>query len=198
MLITDSTLLGASVGLVFAVLGPPSAHCSHHDAVHVEPGLTQRCGVGLTQTALEHVQKRLAHHLTEWRQAQNHFPSKFSHTWNCSGRAELWDVAGPYSERLRADSHCLMLPPKVEQKVLQGVEIIQVVDSRINHKHDLWPQRRASDVNCTNTCGGHGGTVLSPWWHDQGTPGWKGSLVWSHSLCYSWKDLGVRGPAQTV
>lgn len=57
--------LCASVGLVLAVLGPPSAHGCYHDAVHVEPGLTQRRRVSLAQTALQHVEKGLTHHLKE-------------------------------------------------------------------------------------------------------------------------------------
>lgn len=57
--------LCTSVGLVFAVLGPPSAHGCHHNAVHVEPGLTQGRCVGLAQTALQHVEKGLTHHLKE-------------------------------------------------------------------------------------------------------------------------------------
>lgn len=55
--------LCASVGLVLAILGPPSTHGRHHDAVHVEPGLTQRRCVGLAQTALQHVEEGLTHHL---------------------------------------------------------------------------------------------------------------------------------------
>ena len=47
--------LCTSVGLVLAVLGPPSAHGCYHDTVHVEPGLTQWRRVGLAQTALQHV-----------------------------------------------------------------------------------------------------------------------------------------------
>lgn len=30
-----------------------------------------------------------------------------------------------------------MLPPKVEQKVLQGVKVVQVADCRIDHEHHL-------------------------------------------------------------
>ena len=64
----------ASVGLVLAILGPPSAHGCHHDGVHVEPGLTQRRRVALAQTALQHVEKGLTHHL---------HGSKQTHTTTC-------------------------------------------------------------------------------------------------------------------
>lgn len=59
----DLTTTGASVGLVFAIFGIPSAHHCYHNAVHVEPGLTQRCRVGRAQTALQHVEKGLTHRL---------------------------------------------------------------------------------------------------------------------------------------
>jgi len=73
--------LCASVGLVLAILGPPSAHCRYHNAVHVEPGLTQRRCVGLAQAALQHVEKGLTHHLQKstqtskqtYREKQNVF-----------------------------------------------------------------------------------------------------------------------------
>lgn len=48
------------------------------------------------------------------------------------------------------------------------------------------------------TCSGHCGEQSSPWWHVPGTLGWRGSLVWSHSLYCSGKDWGAQGPAQTV
>lgn len=54
---------GASVSLVLAVFGPPSAHGGYHNAVHVEPSLAQGRCVGLAQTTLQHVEKRLTHHL---------------------------------------------------------------------------------------------------------------------------------------
>lgn len=53
----------ASVCLVLAVFGPPSAHGCYHNAVHVEPGLPQGCCVGLAQTTLQHVEKGLTHSL---------------------------------------------------------------------------------------------------------------------------------------
>lgn len=37
-----------------------------------------------------------------------------------------------------------MLPPKVEQKVLQGVKVVQVADCCVDHKHHL-------DITCTYT-----------------------------------------------
>lgn len=43
----------------------------------------------------------------------------------------------PYGERLRVDSHGLMLPPEVEQKVLQGVQVVQVAHRRVHHQHHL-------------------------------------------------------------
>lgn len=52
-----------SVSLVLAVFGPPSAHGCYHNAVHVEPGLTQGRCVGLAQTTLQHVEKGLTHNL---------------------------------------------------------------------------------------------------------------------------------------
>ena len=48
--------------------------------------------------------------------------------------------------------------------------------------------------SCSGECGEHS----SPWWHVPGTRGWRGSLVWSHSLYCSGKDWGAQGPAQTV
>lgn len=33
-----------------------------------------------------------------------------------------------------------MLLPEVEQKVLQGVKVIQVADGRVDHKHHLRPR----------------------------------------------------------
>lgn len=52
-----------SIGLVFSVFGPASGHGGHHKAVHIEPGLAQRCRVCRTQTALKHIQQRLSNHL---------------------------------------------------------------------------------------------------------------------------------------
>lgn len=63
--------LCASVSLVLAVFGPPLAHGCYHNAVHVEPGLTQRCCVGLAKTALQHVEKGLTHHLKKSKTNKN-------------------------------------------------------------------------------------------------------------------------------
>lgn len=136
--------LCTSVSLVLAVLGPPSAHGCYHDAVHVEPGLTQRCGVGLAQTALQHVEKRLTDHLKKSKTNKNTNTGKrtfFPHSpfifvfpflrWVVT--MKFW----PYSKWLGVDSHCLMLPPKVEQEILQGVKVVQVADCCIDHKHHL-------------------------------------------------------------
>jgi len=42
-----------------------------------------------------------------------------------------------YGKRLRVDPRRLMLPPKVEQEVLQGVKVVQMADRCIDHKHHL-------------------------------------------------------------
>lgn len=54
----------------------------------------------------------------------------------------VWKAAlcGSYGKRLRVDPHCLMLSPQVEQKVLQGVKVVQVADGSIDHKHHLESQ----------------------------------------------------------
>lgn len=127
--------LRASVGLVLlvlVVLGPPSTHRRYHDAVHVEPSLTQRRRVGLAQTALQHEEKGLPQHLKESNTPLDKYPSLSN-----SYVEVLLQKCLSYSERLRADSHCLMLFPEIDQEFLQRVKIIQVGDGCINHKHHL-------------------------------------------------------------
>lgn len=205
--------LCASVSLVLAVLGPPSAHGCYHDAVHVEPGLTQRRRVGLAQTALQHVEKGLTHQLEKPKtnkntntQKEKHIFLQLIHLRNCFSKS-CTIKRFSYSKWLRVDSHCLMLPPKVEQKVLQRVKVVQVADCCIDHKHHLHHAQRYMQIRRTfenvhkhqlYTCSGQCGGRSSPWWHVPGTRGWRGSLVWSHSLYCSGKDWGAQGPAQTV
>lgn len=80
--------LRVSVSLVLTVLGPPSAHGCYHDAVHVEPGLTQRRRVGLAQTALQHVEKGLTHHLKKSKTNQNTNTHK-AHIIHCALSCEI-------------------------------------------------------------------------------------------------------------
>lgn len=51
--------------------------------------------------------------------------------------SEKLHYGGSYSKRLWFDSHCLMLSAQVEQKVLQGVKVVQVADCSVDHKHHL-------------------------------------------------------------
>lgn len=202
--------LCASVGLVLAILGPPSAHCSYHDAVHVEPGLTQWRCIGLAETALQHVEKGLTHHLKTSKQTSTQ-TQKEKFIWTPSHMEQLFESCirrcWSYSKRLCLDSHCLMLSPKVDQKFFQGVKIVQVADCCINHKHHLGAQIVAKTVfksvrihsfKYMSILSGHCGQRSSPWWHGPGTQGWRGSLVWNRSLYCSGKDWAVQGPAQTV
>lgn len=137
----DLTTTGASVGLVFAIFGIPSAHHCYHNAVHVEPGLTQRCRVGRAQTALQHVEKGLTHRLQNTQEKKKEKKKVFTAH---SLMKLLWQSCAircwSYGKWLRSDSHCLMLLPEVEQKVLQGVKVIQVADGRVDHKHHLRPR----------------------------------------------------------
>lgn len=147
--------LCASVSLVLAILGPPSAHGCHHNAVHVEPGLTQRRRVGLAQTALQHIEKGLTHHLKEPKTTHKYkhtekactYGHKTNRFFSLAHSFEKLLIenflksctigCNSYSKWLCVDSHCLMLPPKVEQKILQGVKVVQVADCCIDHKHHL-------------------------------------------------------------
>lgn len=130
----------ASVSLVLAVFGPPSAHGCYHNAVHVEPGLPQGCCVGLAQTTLQHVEKGLTHSLKKPK-TNKHTGIKQCFFFLIYKKicVNVWQAAicGSYGKRLRVDSHCLMLSAQVEQKVLQGVKVVQVADCSIDHKHHL-------------------------------------------------------------
>lgn len=66
------------------------------------------------------------------------------------------------------------------------------------HKQSVHKKKKPYIVKCVYTCGGHCGGRCSPWWHVPGTQGWRGSLVWSHSLYCSGKGWAAQGPAQTV
>lgn len=101
-----------------------------------------------------------------------------------------------------------MLPPKIKQKVLQGVEIIQVAHCCVNHKHHLGIKAckaafktAPSSLKCL--CALYHFYYYyygkdSPWWYDPETRGWIGSLVWNHSLYCSGKGWAAQGPAQTI
>lgn len=83
------------------------------------PDCTAACREGIHPPADKHEKKKLTH-------------SSFTCEMTFWG---LW--SNTYSKRLRVDSHSLMLPPEVEQKVLQGEEVVQVADRCIDHKHHL-------------------------------------------------------------
>lgn len=91
---------GASVGLVLAVFGPPSAHGCYHNAVHVEPGLAQGRGVGLAQTTLQHVEEGLTHNLktpktnkhTGKKKKQVFFSSLYINMCTCLKSCTMWII----------------------------------------------------------------------------------------------------------
>lgn len=202
--------LCTSVSLVLAVLGPPSAHGCYHDAVHVEPGLTQRCGVGLAQTALQHVEKRLTDHLKESKTNKNTNTEKelffsIAHSflfflfwdelllWNFGHTANDWV--------LTPTAWCFL--PRLSRKSskewrssrwLTAASITSITWDYVQI-HIVF---KAAHKCKQYTCSGHCGEQSSPWWHVPGTLGWRGNLVWSHSLYCSGKDWGAQGPAQTV
>lgn len=47
------------------------------------------------------------------------------------------NVCATYTEGLGFDTNSLVLPAQVQQKVLQRVQVIQMIDSCINHHHHL-------------------------------------------------------------
>lgn len=67
----------------------------------------------------------------------------------------LFEKCWSYSERLRADSHCLMLLPEIKQEFLQRVKIIQVADGCIDHKHHLQLQWQIHENHCQNCSKSH-------------------------------------------
>lgn len=195
--------LCASVSFVLTVLGPPSAHGCYHDAVHVEPGLTQRRRVGLAQTALQHVEKGLTHHLKKSKTNKNtHFFSQLIQIAFSESYYEmliLQQMTGCWLQLPDASSRGWAESPLRSEghpggwllhrsQALPGITCKYIIQRvfKTAHKYKRY------------TCSGYGGEQNSPWWHVPGTRGWRGSLVWSHSLDCSGKDWGAQGPAQTV
>lgn len=201
--------LGASVGLVLAIFGPPLAHGCYHNAVHVEPGLTQRRCVGLAKTALQHVEKGLTHRLKksetnkQTRKKRIYIFHMLAHLCNCFFRVVLWNVPTANDCVLTPTAWCFL--PRLRRKSskewrssrwLTAASITSITWEYVQiHTGGVF---KAVHTCKQYTCHGHCGEQSSPWWHVPRTLGWRGSLVWSHSLCCSGKGWGAQGPAQTV
>ena len=72
----------------------------------------------------------------EYKHTQSTYYTLRIKLWNKfleSGTMKGWS----YSKCLGVDSNCLMLPPEVEQKVLQGMKVVQMADCCVDHKHHL-------------------------------------------------------------
>lgn len=203
--------LCASVSLVLAVFGPPSAHGCYHNAVHVEPGLTQRRCVGLAKTALQHVEKGLTHHLKKSKtnkntntQKKKSFSSQLIHLYNCFSRVVLWNVGPTANDWVLTPTAWCFLPrlsrkSSKEWRSSRWLTAASITSITWEHVHIHTGRAfKAAHTYKLYTCSGQCGEQSSPWWHVPGTLGWRGSLVWSHSLCCSGKDWGAQGPAQTV
>ena len=52
-----------------------------------------------------------------------------------------------YGERLGVHAHRLVLPPQVQQEVLQGQQVVQVADCRVHHQHHLREGRGPSHTH---------------------------------------------------
>lgn len=138
----SSPPLCASVGLVLPVLGPSLAHGCYHNAVQVEPGLTQRCRVGLAQTALQHVEKGLTHLLKKkhnWEK-QTIF-SQLTDMWNCFFiKVAIWNVVPTANDCVLTPTAWCFLPRLSRKSSKEGRSSRWLTAASI------------TSITCTDTC----------------------------------------------
>jgi len=138
----SSPPLCASVGLVLPVLGPSLAHGCYHNAVHVEPGLTQQCRVGLAQTALQHVEKGLTHLLKKthnWEK-QTIF-SQQTDMWNCFFiKVSIWNVGPTANDCVLTPTAWCFLPRLSRKSSKEGRSSRWLTAASI------------TSITCTDTC----------------------------------------------
>lgn len=125
------------------------------------------------------------------------------HLCNCFFRVVLWNVPTANDCVLTPTAWCFL--PRLRRKSskewrssrwLTAASITSITWEYVQiHIEGVF---KAVHTYKQYTCHGHCGEQSSPWWHVPRTLGWRGSLVWSHSLCCSGKDWGAQGPARTV